>query len=136
MIFLIATNCFAVTNKEAFSIYNKLTKANNLFPIKLRVISGQWVNAEYTGYNIEITQAAVRLPASQVAFILGHELAHMYLHHWKSSYKTEYEADQQGAYFAAQAGFNRCQGVKVLLTFNGSDTHPPGIDRYNKVRCK
>lgn len=73
----------------------------------------------------------------ELAFVLGHELAHYKLWHLKSNYYNEYQADKYGVKYMKAAGFNHCKGVQILKRFGPvSKTHPAGIDRYNQVKCR
>lgn len=73
----------------------------------------------------------------ELASVLAHELSHIVLHHTKSTPKNELYADQQGAYYMKNAGYNICRGFRVILRFNDpwSSTHPSSVYRYQHVGC-
>ena len=131
---LFSTSCFAMSEQQAQQILNNLIKVSKASSTKLKIKKDPSVNAE-CGYfdRIILTSGALALNTNTVAFILAHELAHKMLGHRGSTYSREYAADKLGVQLATKAGYNMCQGIKILLTFKGGKTHAPGIDRYNRV---
>ncbi len=81
---------------------------------------------------------------SEMAIVVGHELAHAVYHHCgdysknvKDNWRTELMADKLGMLMAKRAGFNVCKGVKVLQAFHMPDsgTHPSSNYRYKLLKC-
>jgi Zn-dependent protease with chaperone function len=137
ILMLLSLKCFAITHIEAQQVLDKLLKVAKCSQTKLKIRKNESINAEYGGFDkITINEGALKLNINEVAFILSHEVAHKMLNHRYSDFKNELEADAYGASLLGAAGFNRCQGVKILLSFKGGETHPSGVIRYNKVKCK
>jgi hypothetical protein len=57
------------------------------------------------------------ISANDWAFIIGHELAHLYLGHTWQSPQNELDADRYGAYWAYKAGYN----VNAYLSFMATE---------------
>jgi Zn-dependent protease with chaperone function len=107
------------------------------------------VNAFTTGEGVYVTYLANSiLTTDEKALVLGHEMAHVILHHtdnafgtFVSSYSSENElmADNLGATWADKAGYNVCKGREVFMKFylwegnslNGD--HPPNTLRYENL---
>lgn len=111
------------------------------------------VNAFTNGHGVYFTIAAdMILSKDEKALIMGHEIAHVILHHTDNEYifirnhsnEDELMADNLGAVWASKAGYNVCRGREVFLKFyewsgnslNGS--HPPNKYRYDNLQhyCK
>lgn len=137
ILLLVSFKCYSITHIEAQQILDKLLKVAKCSQTKLKIRKDSSVNAEYGGFDqIVLNEGALRLDKDTVAFILSHEIGHKMLGHRYSNYSNELAADKFGAYLTSKSGFNMCYGAKVLLTFKGGATHPPGKYRYNKVGCK
>jgi hypothetical protein len=75
----------------------------------LALSSIPYPNAYADGRTIYVTTGLLRFSENddEVAFVIGHELAHNVLNHMGLSYKRfEEEADYLGCYFAARAGYD------------------------------
>jgi Peptidase family M48 len=107
------------------------------------------VNAFTTGQGIYFTFAADKvLNEDEKALIMGHEIAHVILHHTDNAYQMfvdnysnedELMADNLGAVWAHKAGYDVCRGRETFKKFyewggnslNGS--HPPNLYRYDNL---
>ena len=129
---------------------------NRVPPIKLwsSISSLSTVNAFTNGNYIWFTFAAeAMLNDDEKALIMGHETAHVILHHTDNEYRTfvnnfsnedELMADNLGAVWADKAGYDVCKGREIFKKFyewsgnslNGS--HPPNTIRYDNLAhyCK
>ena len=131
----------SVSQSTAIKIYNRILTTNRIITNAPRLIfvNDSSVNAYNSGKVIGINTGMLQSVRneSELAWVMGHELGHYYLHHRSSNPSNEYAADKAGVGIARRAGYNMCSGVKLLLRFNknGSKTHPPAMDRYNRVKC-
>lgn len=136
---MFSVQSYAMSFNNAQIIYNKMLHDNHMSSrIKLVLSPSQRVNASSSGGRIIINQGMLQFVRNrgELALVIGHELAHAMLHHNGSTPAHEFAADALGAQYIANAGFNRCSAVKLLLRFPGaSKTHPGGLDRYNHVKC-
>lgn len=75
--------------------------------------------------------------ADEMAWVLGHELAHIKLWHTSSGHPNEYAADKFGVRLANNAGYNGCKGARILLRWNLPDalTHPSSVKRFKALHC-
>lgn len=122
-------------------IYSKMVRSNHfIFSPVLIVSKSLKVQARNVGVVIIINRGMLYFAKNdhEIAWVLGHELAHGKLWHMGSNHKNEYEADRLALKYMAKAGYNRCIGVKILLRYNDpmSKTHPASLDRYNRIKCK
>lgn len=133
---------FAMSLDKVNQIYKHLINSNYIKNAPtLMVVQDNTINAGNGNGIITIntgTLQASHNDTNKIAFVLGHELAHFKLHHRSSNYANEYAADTLGAILESSAGYNRCDGVKMLLKLpkGASNDHPDSIDRYNRVKCK
>lgn len=97
------------------------------------------INAHSGQQNITVNQGTLNATnVDELAFVLGHELAHSKLFHTGSTHKNEYAADKLGYFYASKAGYNMCNGVKLFKKFpqRATDTHPSPKDRVDRLpRC-
>lgn len=136
-LFLFSSLALAASPQE---IYSRLVKANGFWTYpKLVVSESNEVQAYNFGTTIQINRGLINSVRNddELAFILGHELAHGKLWHTKSSHKAEFAADKLGAILANRAGYNSCRGTKWLLLLNdeNSPSHPAPSVRYNRLKC-
>ncbi len=146
--------------KDLQEIFNRVTKVtevtNRIPPLGMynSLESYMTVNAFTTGEGVYFTYLAdTALTTDEKAVVLGHEMAHVILHHtdnafdmFVNSYSNENElmADNVGAFWADKAGYNVCKGRKVFMKFykwGGNSLnaeHPPNTIRYENLAhyCK
>jgi len=132
--------CYSMSFSHAKAIYNKVVRANHVvFAPKLVLNPSSQVNAHAKGLSIEINRGLLNYMRSdsEIALVLGHELAHVTLHHLGSNYKNEFAADKLGAHYMQHAGYNKCSGAKYFYRMNHGkgDTHPADKDRAHKIGC-
>lgn len=130
-----------VSPQQTAQIYQRIVKANGwTFYPGLRYARTNLVNARSGLFYITINEGMLYFCKNQdeMAAVLGHEFAHWKLGHMRSSWNNEYAADAKGVDYMRKAGYNSCRGVKLLARFGNkpSSDHPPGTDRYNRVRCR
>ncbi len=138
MLFFVNTS-FAMSASHMGQIYQRVLQANGLHGVPLVVIRDNDVNADNAGDRIEVNTGMLRdvRNDSEMALVLGHELAHGTLHHHMSTIPNEYAADRLGAQYMNKAGYNICVGAKMLKRFgnHASNDHPAGTDRYKRLGC-
>jgi beta-barrel assembly-enhancing protease len=130
----------STTFGDAQAVYNQLVKANHIYNAPYLSLSASGsINAHNGFFGIVINQGMLDFLKNnnELAVVLGHELAHFTQHDHGSNYAVEYRADRIGAIYAGNAGYNRCEGVKLLLRFPHvrSKDHPYNNDRYDRVKC-
>ena len=129
--------CAAVTKADAKAVYAKITSENNIWVHpRLKFSNDNRINASSTLQYITINQGMLdNTDINELAFILGHELAHAKLLHFGSSHKNEYAADKLGYYYGQKAGYNMCAAMKIFKKFGQrtSKTHPHPKDRVNRL---
>lgn len=107
------------------------------------------VNAFTTGNGVYFTQGAyLFLSDNEKALVIGHEIAHVILHHTDNEYymfvdaasnENELMADNLGAVWAHKAGYDVCKGREVFKQFYEWDgnslnaSHPPNLFRYDNL---
>lgn len=85
------------------------------------------------------TTSAERLTQDEFALLVGHELAHLYLGHRRSTVDNELAADQMGAQLACKAGFSPESGVTLFRYVGQGRDHPQRAARIQsvlQVKCK
>lgn len=131
----------AATYLQAQIIYHQLVMINHVTGaphLELNNIGD--VNADENSNRIEIDRGMlsfVKNP-SELALVLGHELAHFYLHHTRSTIAHEYAADLQGSVFMQNAGYDKCLGAQLFKRFNSGPNpvdHPRDMDRVHALGC-
>lgn len=124
---------------RAIQIYQKILKANNMSGPQINFEYNSDVNAHagWGGIYINTGMLADVHNDSEMALVIGHELAHYKLHHMRSTPMNEYAADQQGAYYMSKAGYNICTGAKLIKRFHAPDsaTHPASDKRVHALGC-
>lgn len=94
------------------------------------------LNTYASGTSTYINQGLLTLcNRDQVAWVLGHELAH-YIHQDRdSNYANEYAADKLGSQLMKKAGYNLNRGKLFLLLLPNtySVDHPKSVDRYRRI---
>lgn len=125
-----------VSFEEVKSVYLKLKKVNNLKCPPLVLINRKDANAFSGNQAIGITTGMLKEldNDSEIARVIGHEMAHWVLRHNGSSIKNEYAADKLGVAFMYKAGYNVCKGIQYLYRRGdpGGRTHPSDADRAVK----
>lgn len=143
--------------QEIFNNVARVTEVTNKIPplAMLDDISSlMTINAFTTGHGIYITVLADKLlTTDEKALVLGHEMAHVILHHTDNAFEffvdsqsneNELMADNLGATWADKAGYNVCKGREAFLKFyrEGGNSlnadHPPNTLRYDNLAhyCK
>lgn len=143
--------------QEIFDNVARVTEVTNRIPplgIWSSMESLIIVNAFTTGQGVYFTFLADQiLSKDEKAMILGHEMAHVILHHTDNEFQTfvnhyssedELMADNVGASWADKAGYDVCKGREAFLKFylwGGNSlnaTHPPNTLRYENLAhyCK
>jgi Zn-dependent protease with chaperone function len=140
------------TIQEIFGNIARVTEVTNRVPpvgMYAGLESYVTVNAFTNGYAIYFTMLADKvLNEDEKALIMGHEIAHVILHHTDNEYQTflthwsnedELMADNVGAHWAHKAGYDVCKGREVFMKFyqwGGNSlnaTHPPNTIRYQNL---
>jgi len=140
LLFLISFQSYSMTFEHTNKIYQKIIKANKFVYVpKLKLVYSPKVNA-HSGFSSITVNSAMLLFVkndSEMALVLGHELAHYMLGHMISNYSNEFAADERGAKYARQSGYNSCKGALVILRLNSpnSPTHPSSSSRYAALGC-
>lgn len=135
-------NSYAYTFQDWVHIYQRIVIANGVFnPPKFYKEADPEVNAESDGNNIHIFSGIIAYARNpdEIALVIGHELAHILLHHTgNSTIPMEYAADHWGAIYMQKAGFNVCHGAQILKKFSpyqDTSDHPAGMKRYHALGC-
>ena len=150
----------AAAPEELIVIHHNISNAtdvtNRVPPLRMlaTIDSVLSVNAFTTGQGIYFTYAAdAVLNTDEKALIMGHEIAHVILHHTDAEYdmlvnnthnEDELMADNLGAVWADKAGYDVCAGREVFKKFyqwGGNSlnaVHPPNMYRYDNLAhyCK
>lgn len=144
-------------NAQIEDIYSKIRKATDQVgkvpPIyMLETLPSYFIpNAYVDEYGIYMTHAMANVLKEHpdaLAIIIGHEIAHSLMHHTNgmnilirdSSAADELMSDGYGAFLAAKAGYNVCEGAKFFLAMsnvygdNLDSSHPPNIVRYKHLQ--
>lgn len=139
LLLLISFNSYAMSFKHVQQIYIRIALANgfNVPPIFLEYNSNVNAHATWGGVYINSGMLSYVQNDDEMALVLGHELGHYKLGHWRSTPKNEYAADYQGSIYMARAGYRICRGAQALRRFHSpdSDTHPASEKRYHKLGC-
>jgi predicted Zn-dependent protease len=118
-------------------IYSRILHSNHISGPPLKIEYNSDVNAHSTWYGLYINTGMLRNVRndSEMALVIGHELAHYRLGHLQSTPENEYAADRLGASYMVIAGYNICIGAQVVKRFHskGSKTHPNSDDRYYRL---
>lgn len=127
----------ARTIEEAQMIYQKILKANKMQGPSLHMYKSEDINAHYGWGGIFINVGMLRYARNQseIALVIGHELAHYTLKHWRSNPANEFAADKLGSYYMSNSGYNVCKGAKLFKRFDdkASKTHPSARERYRRL---
>lgn len=143
--------------QEIFDNVARVTEVTDRIP-PLGMFAGMesyvTVNAFTTGQGVYVTFLADSvLTPDEKAVVLGHEMAHVILHHTDNAFEmfvdshsneNELMADNVGASWADKAGYDVCKGREAFMKFylwggnslNGD--HPPNTMRYENLAhyCK
>ena len=138
---------------EVQKIYNKVRNATDQVRkipkiYMLNTLDSYYIpNAYVNEKGIYITYAladALKDHPDAMAVVIGHEIAHSLMHHTskynkymrESSAADELMSDGYGAFLAAKAGYNVCEGARVYLFFksqygdNMEGSHPSNVFRH------
>lgn len=135
---LFYVNVFAATTKQqAIEIFRHIVSSNKmvLHPL-LRFSNSKDINASCDIIVITINQGMLdNSNIDELALVIGHELGHFYLHHYRSTPSNEFAADKQGCYYANKAGYSCHKGKEIFKKFRQvySKTHPHPKDRYRRL---
>ncbi len=122
------------TVQDVKRIYASIVNKNALHNYPIRVVKSSQINAYNDGSEIVVYTGMLRFVhnADELALVIGHEYAHF-------RFKSETRADQYGAKYMANAGYNLCHGALIfkskLFAKGDPPIHPPGIDRWEAMRC-
>lgn len=134
---LICSNSYATTRQQAIAIYNNIIQANRIAnPPKLLFSPDPSMNAMGNGKDITLFQGMLNnTNKDELAWDLGHELAHILLGHRASTHANEYAADKLGWELAKKAGYNMCRGKKIFykLYQGTSESHPTAKSRLKAL---
>lgn len=130
----------SATFSEAQSIYYKLARDNGISAPPLVLNNTLEVNADETPDRISINEGMLMFVrnSSELALVLGHELAHFTLHHMGSNVMNEYAADYQGSLFIFHSGYDICTGAQIFKRFHSGPNphdHPRDLDRVTHLGC-
>lgn len=135
----------AVTWAETRAVYNLLIKANHLSYTPLVLSSENEVNGYTDGFKVVITMGALKsLNQSEMALLLGHELAHVKHNDADTDLGGKYQedrADYYGSDYAEKIGYGKCEQAKFFLKLylaygnNGGrdDPHSPNMLRFKRL---
>ena len=139
LLLCISFNIYAMSFQHVQQVYARIAQANGFSVPPLRLENNSDVNAHAGWGAIYINSGMLRAVHNddELALVLGHELGHYKLHHWRSTPSNEYAADAQGAYYMSNAGYRICKGAQLIRRFRApdSDTHPASEKRYHKLGC-
>ncbi len=135
-----STSSAAVTFKQTKEIFAKVQNAAGYHVVlKLDNKEGD-VNAFSTGYSIIVTKEMLNFctTKSQMAFVLGHEIAHHSFNSRGSDKKEELAADLRGFQIAKKAGYNKgaipfLKKAKKTFGDKGGKVHPDWSIRINQI---
>lgn len=127
---LLSFNCSAETSySDAQDLLNKL----NGKPMKLEVMEASFVNAFGEPGHVIVTRGLLNnINRDEMIAVLAHELGHA------SGIDSEVGADIASVGIAKKAGLDVCPGARqFLLTYGkkGGGSHPPGLERLQKMGC-
>lgn len=141
-------NACSLTNNDLIKIYKTIVKANNLKEVKDISVDffnqdlNAWVDPEF---KLTVTRGSVKkLDKDELAFVIGHELAHNQfddMHNNLFGKYNEDRADFYGRLFAEKAGFNRCKMANFFIKrykLHGNqggffDPHSSNLLRYKRL---
>ncbi len=134
----VSCHIYSMTTAQTYKIYDTINKANGFRFVPLLIFSESMeANASCDGGILTVNRGMLSFVrnSDEMAIILGHELGHCLAGDPQSTPEREYRADYRGSIYVAQAGYNVCRGMQVMLRFNdpGSKTHPPSKDRYKRI---
>jgi len=107
-----------------YAIYANLRVYTGAPTVPLQVIDTDIINAWTNGTDITFTTGILKFlngNEDEIATVLGHEMAHVMLHHMLNTDPTlmtidkEGQADKMGAFFTLRAGYDICEGRKFYL---------------------
>lgn len=123
---------------QARQIFHKIVAANGFKNNPILVFSTSDIENASSGWYVTLNYGMLRMVSNsdELAFVIGHELAHAKTKHANSSWAEELKADRIGLQYMQNAGYNRCMGAKLLLKFGkASASHPSGAQRYQATGC-
>lgn len=136
---LLSTVCYinsyaSVSLNTAQDILNKMTSANGMRPIKIKVIRDSDINAFGSPGYVGVTTGMLQFGnASVLTAVLAHELGHA------KGISSEIGADKASVGIGRKAGLDVCPGARQFLSTigkKGGGVHPPGMTRLERMGCK
>jgi hypothetical protein len=99
-----------------------------------------WNSSKGQGYEVVITKGMLSTLRNkdELAMVLGHELGHKALHHWRPKFhpRQEMDADDVGYYYCKKLGYKRCVGALKALQQKLGNRSNDGIHPPWDVRIK
>ncbi len=123
------------------STYEKIITANKLPELKSVIIERKDENIsasiQYADNTVTLSQGMIEETknADELAFVIGHELAHRTMGKQTDTYAAELRADKLGMEYAVKAGYNKCAAAQIIWSFEGGVTHPEDDVRYAATGC-
>jgi len=153
VLFLVSSLAFGsmphgVSKSTTIRIFKDLIAKNHLHKANLYLEEDDDINGHALGHRITITSATLReLNEDQMAFLLGHELAHSQFNDSQSQPKgtsQEDRADRYGAMYAHRLGYSHCKMASFFLLLyrrygnvgGGNDPHSTISQRWARLQSK
>ncbi len=127
--------------QEVFDQMSNVTGRHAKLSYDETLDTNAWMEAPGHGYQIVITQGMLNTLQNkdELAMVLGHEIGHKALEHYrpKEHLRQEMDADDAGYYYCKKAGYKRCiDGLKVLQRKFGNGMGADGVHPPWSVRIK
>ncbi len=124
--YVLADNNVQTQEEKIQEIYARIQAATGQTQdsVPLEIVDDPTINAFTDGTRVVIYQGLINYTHSwdEIAMVLGHETAHVMLHHLQEMStddpqkvaEMEANADKMGAFYALKAGYNVCEGRKLF----------------------
>ncbi len=136
LILICSSPSLAATSQDVSEVYSQIVVKNNIQRAPSIYFDSSKKPLVYvTESQIVISAGALSLfNTSEMAFAVGHELAHFLLGHPSSTPEREFAADALGFKLASKAGFNGCSLFDKLVQ-RATDSHPHPQLRKKRLGC-